>query len=410
MLEFEIECVHSRSGQPCMTSLETNFIDMKRVIFCGCAAAAMAVGCMGPVELKSIWESNGSSTGSTEGSTTVQKALYITGVEYPEGTTWQSDAGSGVEGSKLFLMRDSVRIVELDIGSDYCVSSDADMHRVIDGHLYTDYSTDSETVIKIDGVEALRYSMRERIESMYVKDGNIYTLGVPRSGSGWNYRCNGVNLISRSSGSLLGGLYEDSGQVVFAFMESVSGSSEKRYFVARDGVVESVCSTESGTTVEDIMVIDSTFHYVATTSNGNYYIKGEESTSMEETSSKAAVDLKLYYGGKSVFIGGSLGSGSGVWDDNSLLCEIDGSILAMTVGKDSWFCVVSGSGLSIYCDDEGLEVPQGYNFIYTRCICNNGTQCYVGLNRTADNMPALWIDWQVTDYNFNGIITGVWYQ
>ena len=41
--------------------------------------------------------------------------------------------------------------MKLPVGEEYHISPDPDMHRVIEGHLYTDYSTDKETIIKKDG-------------------------------------------------------------------------------------------------------------------------------------------------------------------------------------------------------------------------------------------------------------------
>ncbi len=388
---------------------------MKSEIMWICTMAAMLAGCMGPTELESIWTNSGA--GSAEGgasSATTSKALYITGIEYPEGVSWQMDAGSGVEGSKLFLMTDTVRLVELDVGADYCISSDADMHRFIDGHLYTDYVTDSTTIIKRDGATVLQLSVRETIESMYVKDGSIYTLGVPRSGSGWNYRCNGVNLMSRTGSSLIGELYEDSGQVIFAFSESVSGSSDK-YFVVRDGEAEVVDADGKMSSIEDIRVIDGNVHFVGVLSGkkGRYYCDGTSYTVMDGTTKNdMSGDLQIYYASGDVFIGGSFGSGSAVWTGTDLSCEIDGRILKMTVAKDSYYCAVrkTDGGLSIYCEDEELPVTEGYSLIYAKHIATDGYECFVGLNRTADNMPAIWKSWQVTDLSFNGIVTGAWYQ
>ena len=42
-------------------------------------------------------------------------------------------------------------ILKIPVGDDYMVSDDPDMHRVLNGHLYTDFATDSETILKKDG-------------------------------------------------------------------------------------------------------------------------------------------------------------------------------------------------------------------------------------------------------------------
>ena len=109
------------------------------------------------------------------------KELYVTGVEYPEGYDWKADSDYGYVACTVFLMKDGERIVELDVDDRDMVASDADMHRCFGGHLYTDYSTESETVIKKDGDEMFRYPDRELICGFQVIDDDVYRMdGVKR--------------------------------------------------------------------------------------------------------------------------------------------------------------------------------------------------------------------------------------
>ena len=132
----------------------------------GMIVTAVCCSCRGPVELDGSF-GGVSASDSQEGAVEpVRKTRYVTGIEYPAGYDWMPDLGNNAEGAVLFLMREENRILEIPVGYDNCVSADADMHRCIDGHLYTDFSTDQETVIKKDGAEIFRFFGREMIIGM----------------------------------------------------------------------------------------------------------------------------------------------------------------------------------------------------------------------------------------------------
>ena len=113
---------------------------------------------------------------------------FITGLDYPDGYDWRADPEKGVVKCSLVVFCDGIPVMKVPVGKEYEVSPDPDMHRIIDGDLYTDYSTSDETVIKKNGKELFRYGGREMILGMTVSKGSIYTLGQPRHGEGFTYR------------------------------------------------------------------------------------------------------------------------------------------------------------------------------------------------------------------------------
>ncbi len=126
----------------------------------------------------------------------------VTGVEYPEGYDWNSWNPSGQGTPSLVVFRDGEKTLDLPVSRSSLVSEDIDMHRYVDGHLYTDFSTESETVISRDGAELFRYSGRERIVFLAVRDGHVLTLGESRDGQGFSSRSDGFPLFLGMTGTV----------------------------------------------------------------------------------------------------------------------------------------------------------------------------------------------------------------
>ena len=104
---------------------------------------------------------------SIDTSANARKVCYVTGLDYPEGYDWRSDSENGTVKCSLVVFADGVPAMKVAVGNEYHISPDPDMHRIINGHLYTDFSTDDETIIKKDGQEIFRYPGREMICGMF---------------------------------------------------------------------------------------------------------------------------------------------------------------------------------------------------------------------------------------------------
>ena len=175
-------------------------------------------------------------------------AIYVTALEFPSGYDWKRDTLKGEVDCRLVLLENGIRKLEIPARYDNQVSSDPDMHRVIDGHLYADYATDAETIISKDGKEIFRYQGREMISGFKVSGNDIYTLGRNRSKVGFSYRKNGKEIMSRAKGRIIGdyynsaypdgALYSDSGHLYFSYYaDDVSGDGvERHYFLVQDRV------------------------------------------------------------------------------------------------------------------------------------------------------------------------------
>ena len=195
----------------------------------------------------------------------VRDTLYVTGVEYPEGYDWYQDSEYGEVRCFIFLEKEGKKILRVPVGYEYETASDADMHRCFDGHLYTDYSSDTETVVKRDGHEIFRYDGREMLVSFYVKDESVYTLGVARSGeTGLTLRKNGKVEAFYETGVLLSGFREDAGRLTFAFFQGSDYSpSCFEYYVYDEGKIRAFAEGQDVRNVLDAIVHNGEICYVA---------------------------------------------------------------------------------------------------------------------------------------------------
>ena len=125
---------------------------------------------------------------------------YLTAVRYPDGYAWEPDT-CAVEGTVwIDLYRDGKRILSVPAGK----SVHPDMHRYAAGHLYADYTTDTETVLTCDGTELFRYEGREALRGFLVREDGVHTLGQDRDGSGFTYRVDGRVVFRSETGTVLG--------------------------------------------------------------------------------------------------------------------------------------------------------------------------------------------------------------
>ena len=162
--------------------------------------------------------------------------LYSCAVEFPQGYNWRRDSLGGRVRTDLVYFREGIEQFRITAGEGNEVSAYPDMHRIISGHLYTDYSSSLETVLKRDGVEMFRYQGRESIVDIAVSDTTIYTLGRGRSGDGWSFRKNGTIIAGMDTGRLLSGFFRDSDSLGFAYaqpLKSSDGPTFWRYYTFR---------------------------------------------------------------------------------------------------------------------------------------------------------------------------------
>ena len=404
---------------------------MKRTGAAAVLLAALLWNCSGPVELggtiRDVSSSNtgGAGGGSPSGGPQKMKSLYVTGVEYPPGYDWRKDLGFSADGAKIFLMKDGVRIVEADVGYDNCISADGDMHRCIGGHLYTDFSTETETVVKRDGKEIYRFFGREMTVGMLIRDDGVYSLGRPRSGTGWAFRKNGEILMYKGSGDLVSELHEDRGNIYFAYGDSFGTPSgtENRYYLVENGTPRQIAATDDVSEIFDVRMKGGILHYIARMDKlaQSVLFAGPDGKSYPVSPGSAMRNGKFFFSGSETpFTHGEILL-NGRYED-AFWHGTDAPQTVVTPEKAVGWCAdgekiifamslsLAGMGVGIFDGETRHTLPSEYDFIYSNAIAaDSGRYCAGIVSRSEGNSPALWINGEERRYGFNGAFTSVSY-
>ena len=181
---------------------------------------------------------SGRRTDSTATAPPSGEHVYLTAVRFPEGYAWELDT-CAVDGEVwIDLYRDGEKVRSIPAGA----SVHPDMHRYLGGHLYTDWSTDTETVVARDGAELFRFEGREALRGFLVREDGVHTLGQDRDGNGFTYRIDGRVVYRSETGTVpggpdtpgaAGGAFTEFGEDVF-YVCCLPAERSKEYHVMRN--------------------------------------------------------------------------------------------------------------------------------------------------------------------------------
>lgn len=203
--------------------------------------------------------------------------VYVTAIEFDESYWWQRDTAGDAEPFRLSVYKNGRRTISIQGGPGTNFSRDPDMHRFIDGHLYSDYSSNSGTVVSRDGQELFRYEGREMIYGLLVEEDTVYTLGQSRGGKGLSLRRNGEMIYSNDDGIILGdnfntcsrsgALYRTGGSLCFCYYTSrtVTYEDPLNIYVVRDGKPSELKLATAISKIYDMRVINGKIHLAAST-------------------------------------------------------------------------------------------------------------------------------------------------
>ncbi|MGN1233102.1 MAG: hypothetical protein ACI4UJ_06590 [Candidatus Cryptobacteroides sp.] len=368
-------------------------------------------------------------------------SLMVTVVEFPEGYCWQRDSSGEAGGCLISLYCNGSRIVSVPSGAGYPACQAIDMHRCVDGKLYTDYSSAYETSVYENGNLLFSYEGREMICGFLVKDGNIYTLGQNRSGNGLSFRKNGILLYSSATGQVIGGvdnpscrtgaLYEDNDRIVFCFRNtSVSqGTAVTSCYIVRDGVPEKLSFPDNVKSVYDVRQIGgrivAAVENVTTSKSPALIVDGNFKALPLSISNIKIGNCRLcWYGDENFFLNVTF-SQDGWKSMRSALVRRDGYKVLFKSGEsvsDIWIhgkdyaCpIVTGDRISLIYTIGGerreVALEDGrFSMLSPSCMKFNGKSITAGLSpRDSSGFPIIVRGAKAEVLKVNGYVTSVGY-
>ncbi len=347
---------------------------------------------------------------------------YMTAVAYPEGYDWRADREKGSVKCSLVVYRDGIAMMKVPVGDRYEVGADPDMHRMINGYLYTDYSSDSETVIKKNGADVVRYSGREMICDIAERDGDIYTLGHSRDGDGFAYRKNGEVVVERSQGRTFGRIHHSGDSLIFAFCEPIEAVGEEleRYYVVTGGDVAQTAVREDVKKVWDIAVHKGKLYYLASIVgvSAPVLFTPERMQALRMPTQATMLTCRIITKGDALYVEGIYKRGgrpltSGLWDVDgySHLFTEGLTVSSICIGGDGVCCALNGPSATnpgqIYRCGETFTMPENYAAVGSSSISMVDGILNVGLSSLTFEPPLLWRDGELTPLKINGYIASV---
>lgn len=386
-------------------------------------AATLAVSCGDPVFLGIPYGYNTGSGGTPE-EDSPKKSIYITGIEFPDGHDWYPEVGGGTVEATLFLMKDGKRVVETPTGDSHLVTLDADRHWCHKGHLYSVYYTETETVIKRDGKEALRLSGTGNLIGLYHEGDDLHTLSS--TGSGFVYRINGANVIESGYASVIDGFHKDMGNIIFTYRERISSSSgtSYRHFYSENGIVHEAGVEKGVSYVESMVINEGQPAYVAMISGAEGYtcFAGSRRCILNSPDNLLLHSLKIIdIREDRMLVTGKELQPQGIlsfilWDHSAVVAsEKTSYVYYDTDGKGGlYYLAIPRKGDTpkkvMTTGREIGTLPDGYGTISPNGFCVTDKGCCVAAYDHVKSCPVIWTEGNVQEYSFNGFFTGVWYQ
>ncbi|MBO4447824.1 MAG: hypothetical protein J5764_06840 [Bacteroidales bacterium] len=350
--------------------------------------------------------------------------LLLTAVSVPEDYDWHRDTAAGVSSCELFLYKDMELAAVYGTGPQFCISADPDSHHLIGGHLYTEYVSDSETVIKRDGEELFRYSGREYLVGLLPFGSSVYTLGRLRSGGGCRFRKNGELLLeledcrifgdfSSSAYGRTGALYRDGDHFCFCY-EDLSGKCWK----VQDEELWRVDKPSSAEEVIDIKIHDSKEYLLYSGSLMSYLKTPHKTYTMgyfDWSSAGIAIEEGDIYA-----VGNRKGRDlSGIFHGtgpDSAFMPVSGPAVSFSSpayfiyhsGAEAYALIPEGDGFVVEDGEDVLfEIPDSY--VFTRdCAALTDAGLAIGVNpRQKGKRPYLLCEDEEYIININGYISSV---
>lgn len=358
-----------------------------------------------------------------------KRICYMTGLDYPKDYNWRNDSEAGSVKCSLTVFADGRTIMKVPVGNSHFISSDSDRHRVIYGHLYTDFCTDSETIIKKDGKEIFRFAGNESIKGMAVKGEDVFTLGQPGNGQGFTYRKNGITVLENDKGKLFPDFKVENDSIFFSFSEPVESATDRleRYYHVEEGRIRQVAMREDVKKVWDIIRHGSRICYLSdmTGISSPVLVNGDDMKALDLPDYSSLVSARILSAGSSIFTEAVIRVDdpykgvyfcSGLWKEGAQyqIFSIDRTVSAICTCDDGICCVLNSSsskgGGTVFRCGETTSLPYGYTSMGNNPMVMVKGILNIGLTAVNGGQPVVWKDGKTEELDLNGIICTMTYH
>ena len=339
----------------------------------------------------------------------------MTAMAYPDGYEWRADSDMESTSCFIIVFSDGIPVLRIPAGDRYQVPTDPQRHRVIGGHLYTDWSDGLVTVIKRDGKEIFRYSGSETIVRMLIHEGRVHTLSTIDGTSGFSYRVDGEAVLQREDARLFEHLDLCGNKVGFCFSCLVSEASGRvrRYYSVLDGSV--VMVDLEGDVWDMKMYADGLYVLISDGSSplpvlmkdGAVEVPkpflGTEFRSAEFLDSDVMCVNIRYFAPEDSAPTSLLWFGKGQWrqflfEKTAIAIWTDGVKVCMAYNHSD------GDSGKIFVDSEMFDMPSGYDVRGLNPVACGDSGVQIGLTSASGGPPAIWMDGEVREVDINGYI------
>ena len=353
--------------------------------------------------------------------------VYVSGIDFPAEYDWRQDSLYGGIAARVVLLRGGERIVELNTGAAQHVSAQADMHHLVDGHLYTEYSDASLTFIKRDGKDLYTFEGRESLRGILPLGTELYTLAQKRSGNGFVLRKGTEVLMERNEGVIqgtfgegatpqYGALYEDDGHICFSYARRLgAGNATYAYYIV-DNALETQLYTDKGEIVAARMIGGEICKVNWNSSSGLLSLDiGKHYYTLQSQTVTSVRNVVLADEGDQVMASALITFGKGtpytcIWYNGTMHRAMPGQRLAFKDGSNVRYVLNGGDdGLLIY-NENGLKEADAGNCSLFNLNCGQlagGRLFLAATPTTLDEYPILWENGRTTELHINGILTGL---
>lgn len=348
------------------------------------------------------------------------ETCYATGYDYPSGYDWKSYSGDGLAVISLVMFADGVPVLRIPVGEKTFVSDDPYGHRIIKGHLYTDWSGSGMTVVKKDGKEMFRYEGEESVADMDLHEGRVHQLSLHSGGQGFSYRVDGEEVLAREEGHLLGQFRQDDGDLCFFFSQPMLTSDGRKdaYYMVRNGKVGRLETGTESLVVRDITISDGDTVLMVSSAGDEVpiLIWNGQRISMESKftgemiscsfldSEELCARLRLRNTTVSDMIIDVLWAGQTDWK----IFGIMGLVSAVYVDGNGYSVAVnpsSGGQGSIFRNGQKFRMPEGYSVYMERCMTCRDSSLFVALSSGTGRKPVIWKNGSLDTLDINGPLT-----